>query len=79
MIVELSDSSRADDLVEFLHAARCEAEPDGTAENGIAKIIVTVPEAPNELAARRELELYLAAWLACNPGVRARRKPFYDL
>ena len=79
MIVELSDSSRADDLVRFLHAARCEAERDGTATNGVAKIIVTVPEAATEEAARHELELCLSAWLARNPGVRARRKPFYDL
>jgi hypothetical protein len=79
VIVELSDSSRADDLVRFLHAARCEAERDGTASTGVVKIVVTVPEAPSEQAARRELELYLAAWAARNPGVRARRKPVYDL
>jgi hypothetical protein len=79
VIVELTDSSRAEDLVRFLHAARCEAERDGTAGNGVVKIIVTVPEAASEQAARRELELYLSAWRARNPGVRARRKPFYDL
>lgn len=74
MIVEISDPSRADDLVRFLLAARCEAEKDGG-----AKITVAVPRASSELAARRELELYLRAWQARNPGVRARRRPRYDL
>jgi hypothetical protein len=74
LIVEISDPSRADDLVAFLHTARCEATNAGT-----KKITVSLPDAPSEEAARRELELYLAAWQARHPGVRARRKPRYDL
>jgi hypothetical protein len=60
--------------VRFLHDARCAAE-----KNGTTKVTVTVPQALNEPAARRELELYLAAWEARNPGVRARHRPHYDL
>lgn len=74
MIIEISDPSRADDLVAFLRAARCDAEHAGS-----TKISVSLGDAPSEQAARRELELYLAAWQARHPGVRARRKPRYDL
>ncbi len=74
MIVEISDPSCAEDLIRFLRAARCEASPVDT-----RTITVDLYEAPNEEAARRELELYLAAWQASHPGVRARRKPCYDL
>jgi hypothetical protein len=36
-------------------------------------------DAPGEQAAQRKLELYVAAWQARQPGMRARRKPRYDL
>jgi hypothetical protein len=36
-------------------------------------------DAPGEQAAQRKLELYVAAWQARQPGMRARSKPRYDL
>jgi hypothetical protein len=74
VIIEISDPAAGDDLVAFLQAARCEAE-----QAGPRRISATLPDAPSEQAARRELELYLAAWQARHPGLRARRKPRYDL
>lgn len=74
MIVEISDAECLDDLVAFLRWASCDAERVGK-----RTISVSLPDAPGDDAARRELELYLAAWQARHPGVRAVRKPRYDL
>jgi hypothetical protein len=74
VIIEISDPAAGDDLVAFLQAACCEAE-----QAGPSRISATLPDAPSEQAARRELELYLATWQARHPGMRARRKPRYDL
>jgi hypothetical protein len=74
VIVEISDAECLDDLVAFLRGAACEAKRAGQ-----RTISVTLPDAPGDGAAQRELELYLAAWQARHPGVRAVRKPRYDL
>ncbi|MGH3030408.1 MAG: hypothetical protein ACRDNE_06515 [Gaiellaceae bacterium] len=74
MKVEISDPSLADDLVSFLRRARCEADH---AEGGT--LAVSLPTALPEAAARLELEAYLTAWQTLHPGVRARRRPAYDL
>jgi hypothetical protein len=74
VIIEISDPAAGDELVAFLQAARCEAE-----QAGPRRITVSLPDAPGEQAAQRKLELYLAAWRARHPGMRARRKPRYDL
>ena len=74
MKVEISDPSFADDLVSFLRRARCEAEHE---EGG--ELAVRMPGALPEAAARLELEAYLTAWQRLHPGVRARRRPAYDL
>ncbi|MGH2804000.1 MAG: hypothetical protein ACRDL4_13285 [Thermoleophilaceae bacterium] len=74
MKVELSDPSLADDLASFLRRARCRAEQ---AEGGT--LAVEVPDALPEETARLELEAYLTAWQSLHPGVRARRRPAYDL
>jgi hypothetical protein len=74
MKVEISDPSFADDLVSFLRRARCEAEHE---EGG--ELAVRMPGALPEVAARLELEAYLTAWQSLHPGVRARRRPAYDL
>jgi hypothetical protein len=74
VIIETSDPAAGDDLVAFLEAARCEAE-----QAGPRRIRASFPDAPSEQAAQRKLELYLAAWQARHPGMRARRKPRYDL
>jgi hypothetical protein len=74
VIIEISDPAAGADLVAFLQAARCEAE-----QAGPRRINASLPDAPSEHEARRKLELYLAAWQARHPGMRARRKPRYDL
>jgi len=74
VIIEISDPAAGDDLVAFLRAARCEAE-----QAGPRRISASLPDAPSEQAAQWKLELYLAAWQARHPGMRARRKPRYDL
>jgi hypothetical protein len=74
MKVEISDPSLADDLVSFLRRARCEAE---RAEGGT--LAVSLPASLPVEAARLELEAYLTAWQTLHPGVRARRRPTYDL
>jgi hypothetical protein len=74
VIIEISDPAAGDDLVAFLKAARCEAE-----QAGPRRINASFPDAPSEQAAQQKLELYLAAWQARHPGMRARRMPRYDL
>ena len=74
MKVEISHPSLADDLVSFLRRARCEAEHE---EDGA--LAVSLSAAVPEPAARLELEAYLTAWQTLHPGVRARRRPAYDL
>ena len=74
MIIEISDPAAGDDLVAFLQAARFEAE-----QAGPRRLSASFPEAPSEQAAQWKLELYLAAWQARHPSMRARRKPRYDL
>lgn len=74
MHVELSDPTFADELVAFLRRAECEVE-----RNGGGTLHVIMPDDVPEEAARLELEAYLQAWQALHPGVRARRRPAYDL
>jgi hypothetical protein len=74
VIVEIDDPSKADDLLAFLRTARCTAERAGP-----TRIIASPADSPTEEAARLELEAYLLAWQATHPGIRARRKPRYDL
>jgi len=74
VIIEISDPAAGDDLVAFLQAARFEAE-----QAGPRRVSASFPDAPSEQAAQWKLELYLAAWQARHPSMRARRKPRYDL
>jgi hypothetical protein len=74
MKVEISDPSLADDLLSFLRRAHCEAEHAGS-----GTLAVSLPASIPEEAARLELEAYLMAWRTLHPGVRARRRPVYDL
>jgi hypothetical protein len=74
MRVEVSDPGLADDLVSFLRRARCQAEHAGG-----GTLAVSLPGSAPEVAARLELEAYLTAWQSLHPGVRARRRPAYDL
>jgi hypothetical protein len=71
--VEISDPALANDLVEFLRRACCEAElTDG------GTLSVSVPAVPDDVA-RLEVDAYLQAWQALHPDVSARRRCTYDL
>jgi hypothetical protein len=64
MRVRASDPSYLRDLERSLLAAECVAEQVGPNE-----LEVSVPGAPNDEQARREILIYLDTWKAMNPGV----------
>jgi|1185.fasta_scaffold15311_2 hypothetical protein len=63
MDIRLSDPSLADDLLEYLRAKGCVAEPTGA-----DAIHVEPPVLPVENAGRLELDLYLRVWDVLHPG-----------
>jgi hypothetical protein len=66
MQVRISDPARVPDLIEFLGRASCVA----VHRRGCI-IEVALPHAGGPARARRELELYLAAWCGLHPNVAA--------
>jgi len=66
MKVQVSESIFAGDLKAYLERAECVVQvlDPHTLE-------VTIPRAPSEAQAVRELTLYLGAWRAMNPSMRA--------
>jgi hypothetical protein len=66
MRVRISDPVLLDDLQRYLRAVDCVAEAAGA-----DALDVSVPRAPSEDQARREVDIYLRAWQAMNPGARA--------
>jgi hypothetical protein len=66
MHVYISDPSLLPNLQHFLRGAECVAEQRRSHE-----LEVFVPRARDESQARSELDPYLAAWQAMNPGVDA--------
>jgi hypothetical protein len=64
MRVRISDPSYLGDLEQSLRAAECAIEQVGPHE-----LEVSVPGAPNDEQARREILIYLETWKAMNPGV----------
>lgn len=66
MRVRLSDPDLLSDLLDYLRAAECVAE-----EIGPDELNVIVPRAPSDEQAHREVDIYLRAWQAMNPNVRA--------
>jgi hypothetical protein len=64
MRIKVSPEAR-EGLLEFLRRADCEARADG--DEGV---IVEVPDAGEEQS-RLEVELYLQAWRASNPDLKA--------
>ena len=68
MRVKLSDPALVDDLVDFLRAAGCVAQPAD-----VAIVSVSIPKSLREDAAELELDLYLRVWEATHPEAEARR------
>jgi hypothetical protein len=67
MKVQVSHPALVKDLVEFLGRARCE-----TAGVHGAVFDVVVPGVSDTAIARRDLNLYLAAWRGLHPPAEAR-------
>jgi hypothetical protein len=66
MRVRISDPALLNDLMSYLRSADCVAEKaDADA------LDVAVPRAPSDDQAAREVDIYLRAWQAMHPGVRA--------
>jgi hypothetical protein len=65
MRVRISDPSYLGDLEQSLRAAECVIEHVGAHE-----LEVSVPGAPSDEQARREILIYLNTWEAMNPDVR---------
>jgi hypothetical protein len=63
MRIRLSDPSLVDELLKFLRAKQCVAEP-----TSVDAIYVEPPTLPLEDAAIMELDLYLRVWEALHPG-----------
>jgi hypothetical protein len=66
MHVYISDPALLRNLEEFLTRTGCVAEQSRSHE-----LDVSVPSAPDERQARRELNVCLASWQALNRGVEA--------
>lgn len=66
MRVRVGEPALLGDLQRYLRAAACVAEQSG--EDTLDVYITGVPS--NEQA-RREVDIYLTAWRAMNPGARA--------
>jgi hypothetical protein len=66
MRIHVLNPELVDDLAVYLRAAECAVERAGT--NALE---VDIPRAPSRDQARRELELYLAAWRAMHENARA--------
>jgi hypothetical protein len=66
MRVRVSDPALLGDLQRYLHAAECEVE-----QAGDDALDVSIPRAPSDEHARREVAIYIQAWRAMNPGARA--------
>lgn len=66
MRVRVSDPALLGDLQRNLRAAECPAE-----QSGEDTLDVSIPHAPSDEQARREVAIYLQAWQAMNPGARA--------
>jgi hypothetical protein len=66
MRVRVSDQALLGDLQRYLRATECivkKADDD--------ELNVSVPRAPSDEQAQREVAIYIQAWRAMNPGARA--------
>jgi hypothetical protein len=67
MRVRVSDGARLDNLIAFLQATEGRVRKVDP-----ATLDVSMPYAPSEEQAKREVEIYLRTWTAMNPGYYAR-------
>jgi hypothetical protein len=67
MRVRISDAALLGELKRYLEAAECRVRHVGK-----ATLDVTMPRAPSEEQAQREVSIYLKTWQAMNPGAYAR-------
>ena len=65
MRVRVSDPALLGDLQRYLRAAECVAE-----QSGDDTLEVSIPRAPSDEQARREVDIYMKAWRAMNLGAR---------
>jgi hypothetical protein len=56
-----------DDLESFFRAAECEVR-----RVGMVTVDVSMPRAPSDSQALREISIYLRTWQAMHPGAHAR-------
>lgn len=66
MRIRVSQPALVPDLVEFLGRAFCRTE---SVRGSVVEVVV--PRAADGVRARRELDLYLAAWRGLHPPVEA--------
>lgn len=64
--IRLSDKAFVNDLKTYLEAAECSVR-----EVGEGTLDVSMPRAPSDAQARREIAIYAKTWEAMNPGVHA--------
>jgi len=65
--VRISDHDFLESLKTYLEAAECEVR-----EVGQVTLDVSMPRAPSDDQALREMAIYLRTWQAINPDVHAR-------
>jgi hypothetical protein len=66
MRVRVSDGARLDNLIAFLQATECRVRKVDPATLDVSMLRV-----PSEEQAKREVDIYLRAWTAMNPGYHA--------
>jgi hypothetical protein len=66
MRVRVSDPALLGHLQRYLRATECVVKKADADE-----LDVTVPRAPSDEQAQREVAIYIQAWRAMNPGARA--------
>jgi hypothetical protein len=67
MRVQVSDAALLGNLKSYLEATECRVR-----KVGLATLDVTMPRAPSDEQAQREVAIYLKTWQAMNPGAYAR-------
>ena len=65
--VRISDKDLLGDLKDYLETAECSVR-----EVGQVTLDVSMPRAPSDDQARREIAIYLRAWTAMHPSAVAR-------